>query len=80
MAFIGWHGCLSDDAVFCSDARARLDNRASAVRSLAIATALVERSSAHSGWTRGHVLWAVQLSWRPVWLSGPLARGLVGLG
>jgi hypothetical protein len=28
----------------------------------------------------GHVLWSVQLSWRPVWLSGPLARGLVGLG
>ena len=28
----------------------------------------------------GHVLWAVQSSWRPVWLSGPLARGLVGLG
>lgn len=28
----------------------------------------------------GHVLWSVQPSWRPVWLSGPLARGLVGLG
>jgi multisubunit Na+/H+ antiporter MnhB subunit len=28
----------------------------------------------------GHVLWSVQSSWRPVWLSGPLARGLVGLG
>ena len=27
-----------------------------------------------------HVLWALQSSWRPVWLSGPLARGLVGLG
>ena len=28
----------------------------------------------------GHVLWTVQPSWCPVWLSGPLARGLVGLG
>ena len=28
----------------------------------------------------GHVLWSMQSSWRPVWLSGPLARGLVGLG
>jgi undecaprenyl-diphosphatase len=28
----------------------------------------------------GHVLWSVQSSWRPVWLSGPLARCLVGLG
>ena len=28
----------------------------------------------------GHVLWSVHSSWRPVWLSGPLARGLVGLG
>lgn len=28
----------------------------------------------------GHVLWSVQSSWRPAWLSGPLARGLVGLG
>jgi undecaprenyl-diphosphatase len=27
-----------------------------------------------------HVLWSVQSSWRPAWLSGPLARGLVGLG
>ena len=28
----------------------------------------------------GHVLWTVQLSWCPAWLSGSLARGLVGLG
>ena len=28
----------------------------------------------------GHVLWTVQWSWRPVWLSGPLVRSLVGLG
>jgi undecaprenyl-diphosphatase len=28
----------------------------------------------------GHVLWSVQSSWRPVWLTGPLARGVVGLG
>jgi hypothetical protein len=28
----------------------------------------------------GHVLWSMQLSWRPAWLSGSLARGLVGLG
>ncbi len=28
----------------------------------------------------GHVLWAVQSAWRPVWLSGPLTRSLVGLG
>jgi len=28
----------------------------------------------------GHVLWTGQASWRPAWLSGPLARGLVGLG
>ena len=28
----------------------------------------------------GHVLWAVQSSWCPAWLSGPLTRGLVGLG
>jgi undecaprenyl-diphosphatase len=28
----------------------------------------------------GHVLWSVQSSWRPIWLSGPLARSLVGLG
>jgi undecaprenyl-diphosphatase len=28
----------------------------------------------------GHALWAVQSSWCPAWLSGPLARGLVGLG
>jgi membrane-associated phospholipid phosphatase len=28
----------------------------------------------------GHVLWTVQPLWRPAWLSGPLARGLVGLG
>ena len=28
----------------------------------------------------GHVLWTVQSSWCPAWLSGPLARGLVGLG
>jgi undecaprenyl-diphosphatase len=28
----------------------------------------------------GHVLWSMQSTWRPVWLSGSLARGLVGLG
>jgi len=28
----------------------------------------------------GHVLWSMQSSWRPSWLSGSLARGLVGLG
>ena len=28
----------------------------------------------------GHVLWSMQSSWRPAWLSGSLARGLVGLG
>ncbi len=28
----------------------------------------------------GHVLWTVQSSWCQAWLSGPLARGLVGLG
>ena len=28
----------------------------------------------------GHVLWTVQSSWCPTWLSGSLARGLVGLG
>ena len=28
----------------------------------------------------GHVLWTVQSSWCPAWLSGPLTRGLVGLG
>jgi undecaprenyl-diphosphatase len=28
----------------------------------------------------GHVLWSMQLSWRPARLSGSLARGLVGLG
>ncbi|RPH76123.1 MAG: phosphatase PAP2 family protein [Nitrospiraceae bacterium] len=28
----------------------------------------------------GHVLWTVQSSWCPGWLSGALARGLVGLG
>ena len=28
----------------------------------------------------GHILWTVQSSWGPAWLSGPLARGLVGLG
>jgi undecaprenyl-diphosphatase len=28
----------------------------------------------------GHVLWTVQLPWCPDWLSGSLARGLVGLG
>ena len=28
----------------------------------------------------GHVLWTGQSSWCPAWLSGPLARGLVGLG
>ena len=28
----------------------------------------------------GHVLWAVQSTWRPVWLSGSLTRSLVGLG
>jgi undecaprenyl-diphosphatase len=28
----------------------------------------------------GHVLWTVRSSWCPAWLSGPLARGLVGLG
>ena len=28
----------------------------------------------------GHVLWTAQLSWCPFWLSGPLTRGLVGLG
>lgn len=28
----------------------------------------------------GHVLWTVQLSWRPVWLSGPLTRTIVGVG
>ena len=28
----------------------------------------------------GHVLWAVQSAWRPVWLSGSLTRSLVGLG
>ena len=28
----------------------------------------------------GHVLWTVQSSWCPAWLSGPLARSLVGLG
>jgi uncharacterized membrane protein (DUF485 family) len=26
------------------------------------------------------ILWTVQSSWCPAWLSGPLARGLVGLG
>ncbi|NWF72625.1 MAG: phosphatase PAP2 family protein [Nitrospirae bacterium] len=28
----------------------------------------------------GHVLWTVQVSWCPVWLSGPLTRSLVGVG
>ena len=28
----------------------------------------------------GHALWAVQLAWRPTWLSGSLTRSLVGLG
>ncbi len=28
----------------------------------------------------GHVLWMVRWSWCPAWLSGSLARGLVGLG
>jgi hypothetical protein len=28
----------------------------------------------------GHVLWTVGSSWCPGWLSGALARGLVGLG
>jgi hypothetical protein len=28
----------------------------------------------------GHILWSVQPSWSPAWLSGPLTRGLVGLG
>ncbi len=28
----------------------------------------------------GHVLWTAQSSWCPGWLSGALARGLVGLG
>jgi membrane-associated phospholipid phosphatase len=28
----------------------------------------------------GHVLWTVQPLWCPGWLSGPLTRGLVGLG
>lgn len=28
----------------------------------------------------GHVLWTGQSSWCPAWLSGPLARSLVGLG
>ena len=28
----------------------------------------------------GHVLWTVQLSGIPVWLSGPLTRSLVGMG
>ena len=28
----------------------------------------------------GHVFWMVQPSWCPAWLSGPLTRGLVGLG
>jgi hypothetical protein len=28
----------------------------------------------------GHVLWMVQSSWCQAWLSGPLTRGLVGLG
>jgi len=28
----------------------------------------------------GHVLWTMQLSWCPVWLSGPLTRSLVGTG
>ena len=28
----------------------------------------------------GHVLWSMQSSWRPAWLSGSLARCLVGLG
>jgi len=28
----------------------------------------------------GHILWTGQVSWCPAWLSGPLARGLVGLG
>jgi hypothetical protein len=28
----------------------------------------------------GHVLWTVQSSWCPAWLSGSLARSLVGLG
>ena len=28
----------------------------------------------------GHVLWAVQSTWRPAWLSGYVARAFVGLG
>ena len=28
----------------------------------------------------GHVLWTVQPLWCPSWLSGPLTRGLIGLG
>ncbi len=28
----------------------------------------------------GHILWTAQSSWCPAWLSGPLTRGLVGLG
>ncbi|TKB73917.1 MAG: phosphatase PAP2 family protein [Nitrospira sp.] len=28
----------------------------------------------------GHVVWTMRSSWRPDWLSGSLARGLVGLG
>jgi undecaprenyl-diphosphatase len=28
----------------------------------------------------GHIVWTLQSSWCPAWLSGPLTRGLVGLG
>src|SRR4249919_518803 len=56
MALIGWIGCLSDDAIFCGDARTRLDDRASPVRDLAVPTAVVGRLVAHPRGTRGSCL------------------------
>src|SRR6267143_53760 len=56
MAFISWNGRLSDDAICCDDARARLDDHASPVGGLAVSTALLGWPVAHTGGTRGPCL------------------------
>src|ERR1051325_11116721 len=56
MAHIDWDSCLPDAPVLGRDARARLDDRTTSVRSLAVSTARVGRPVPHPGGTRGPCL------------------------
>src|ERR1700704_5767847 len=79
MAYLDWNGCLSDDAIVCSDARIRLDDRASPVGSLAVPAAFVGWSVARPGRTRGPCLMGgamVMVSSLAVRFTGSRACGI----